>query len=78
MEIDDDVRVYETDELIVYWNAKICQHSGNCVKGAPEVFDVKKRPWINLNNASAEKIMAVIDTCPSGALSYKRKEKIND
>ncbi|MFL8887977.1 (4Fe-4S)-binding protein [Helcococcus kunzii] len=31
-----------------------------------------------MNNASAEKIMAVIDTCPSGALSYKRKEKIND
>ncbi|MFL8887976.1 (4Fe-4S)-binding protein [Helcococcus kunzii] len=41
--MDDDVRVYETDELIVYWNAKICQHSGNCVKGAPEVFDVKKK-----------------------------------
>ncbi|QUY65442.1 (4Fe-4S)-binding protein [Helcococcus kunzii] len=74
----NDVRVYETDELIVYWNAKICKHSGNCVKGASEVFDVKKRPWINLKNASAEKIMSVIDTCPLGVLFYKRKEKIND
>lgn len=71
--MSDAVKTYETDDLTVYWRPGICQHVGNCVRGNGNVFDVKRRPWIDLSQASTEEIMRVIDTCPSGALSYKRK-----
>jgi uncharacterized Fe-S cluster protein YjdI len=43
------------------------------VRGNGAVFDPKRRPWIDLSQASAEEVMRVIDTCPSGALSYEQK-----
>lgn len=64
---------YETERLIVLWKPDMCQHAGKCVQGAPEVFDVKRKPWIILENGKEEDIVKVIDKCPSGALSYKFK-----
>ena len=69
------IKTYETDEIIVYWNAELCQHAAECVKGLPEVFEVGRRPWIMPDRAPAEEIARVIDRCPSGALSYEFKEK---
>lgn len=68
-----DVKVYENDDIIIEWRQEKCQHAARCVKGLPEVFNLKARPWINVNGASPDAIADVIDTCPSGALSYKRK-----
>ncbi|WMT42943.1 (4Fe-4S)-binding protein [Paenibacillus sp. D2_2] len=71
-------KVYRGEEIEVYFDAEKCTHSGVCVKGMPEVFDLKKRPWVNTEGASADKIAAHIDTCPSGALTYKWKSKSSD
>lgn len=65
-------KVYRGKEIEVYFDSKKCIHSGVCVKGMPQVFDLNKRPWVNTEGASANEIAAHIDTCPSGALSYKR------
>jgi uncharacterized Fe-S cluster protein YjdI/CDGSH-type Zn-finger protein len=51
-----------------------CIHSERCVKGAPFVFDRERRPWVNVDGACAEELARVIDTCPSGALSYTRTD----
>lgn len=64
---------YETENLIIIWKPEICQHAGKCVHGAPEVFEVGRKPWIIPENASEERIKQVIDQCPSGALSYQIK-----
>ncbi|MEG0250255.1 MAG: (4Fe-4S)-binding protein [Peptostreptococcus sp.] len=64
---------YETDELIVFWKPSLCKHVGACVHGSPEVFNVKRTPWIDLDRASTDKAIAIIDKCPSGALTYIRK-----
>jgi CDGSH-type Zn-finger protein len=61
---------YTGDTLTVHFDASICAHVGNCLRGAPEVFDLKKRPWVSVDNGDAEKIIRVINSCPSGALSY--------
>jgi len=37
----------------------------------PDVFNPRKRPWVNLQAASTDEIKKTIDTCPSGALAYK-------
>lgn len=64
-------KVYRGKDIEVYFDAEKCTHSGVCVKGMPEVFDLKKRPWINTEGASTDAITAHIDRCPSGALCYK-------
>ncbi|SUP41686.1 (4Fe-4S)-binding protein [Veillonella criceti] len=66
-------KIYETDELRISWKPKLCQHAAECVKGAPAVFDVGRKPWIQPENGTTDLITKVIDKCPSGALSYTRK-----
>ena len=62
---------YSNGELTVVWKPDVCIHSGNCVKGLPEVFKPGERPWVKVDKASSEELRKTIDTCPSGALSYK-------
>ena len=64
------MRVYENTDLVVYWYPELCAHVSFCVRNLPNVFDTKKRPWVNINGASPEEIIKLIDTCPSGALRY--------
>lgn len=65
---------YEGKEITVYFDSEVCIHSGHCVRSLPTVFDVKRRPWIEADGAPVEDVMCVVDGCPSGALSYERRE----
>lgn len=67
---DETVKKYRDGELTVSWKAHLCIHSGECVKGAPGVFNPNARPWIQLAFSRNDEIMKAIDNCPSGALSY--------
>ena len=61
---------YANDEITVVWKPEFCQHSSRCWTQLPEVFDYKKKHWINPNAASTQKIIEQVNKCPSGALSY--------
>ena len=61
-------------EIVAYWEPKICNHTGNCFRGLPEVFQPQHRPWVLVDAASADKIAAVVMTCPTGALHFERFE----
>lgn len=65
---------YSNDEIIVIWQPALCQHSGICVKTLPNVYHPKEKPWIKIENATTKELIAQIEKCPSGALSYKRKK----
>jgi uncharacterized Fe-S cluster protein YjdI len=69
--INNRMKEYTNDEIVVCWVPEKCIHSRKCVLGLPGVFDRGKRPWINMLGATSEEIMRVIDRCPSGALSYR-------
>ena len=62
-------RKYSNGEVTVVWKAHLCRHSGICVNGLPEVFDVNAHPWINASGASTKEIVEQVKRCPSGALS---------
>lgn len=66
----DKRKNYEGARIVIHDNRGICSHSSFCVDGLPAVFDRDKRPWIDPNGASVEEIIAFIEKCPSGALSY--------
>jgi CDGSH-type Zn-finger protein len=61
---------YEGARIIIHDNRGICSHSSICVDELPGVFDTDKRPWIDANGAGVEEIIATVEKCPSGALSY--------
>ncbi len=69
-------KTYTNGEITVVWKPGECIHSAVCFKGLGEVFDPKARPWVNINGANSEHIVAQIDKCPSGALSYFRNNDI--
>lgn len=64
---------YSNGEITVVWQPKLCTHSGNCARGLPGVFQPKERPWIKVENATTEEIIAQVKKCPSGALSIKEE-----
>lgn len=63
-------RTYTNGEVTVHWNPGICQHTAICFRGLPQVFDPRKRPWIEITGSDTEAIIAQVKKCPSGALSY--------
>lgn len=64
---------YTNEEITVLWKPDLCVHSGKCVKGLPGVFKPNDKPWVQLEHAKTDALMATIKTCPSGALSYESK-----
>ena len=62
---------YSNEKITVEWDSEVCIHSAVCVNNLSSVFDLKKKPWVNVDGASVEDITALIDSCPSKALSYK-------
>jgi len=66
---------YTNGEVTVVWQPGTCIHSELCFTGLPQVFDPKKRPWVNIDGANTEQIIKQVDKCPSGALSYYMNDK---
>ena len=62
---------YTNGDITVIWQSGLCIHSGVCARSLEEVFRPKERPWIQMENASSEEIVATVRRCPSGALSIK-------
>lgn len=62
---------YTNGEMTIIWQPDICIHSGICVQTLPQVYKPKERPWIQIENATTDELIAQIKKCPSGALSYR-------
>jgi uncharacterized Fe-S cluster protein YjdI len=71
--MSDRLQTYESPELTVTFDPKVCTHSGRCVRGLAAVFDVKRKPWVKMDGATADAIAAQVAQCPSGALQVVRK-----
>jgi len=69
---------YANDELTVVWQPHLCIHAENCVKMLPKVYNPKIRPWIKAENATSDELKNQIDACPSGALSYKLANAVEE
>ncbi len=79
LKADDRIPTKDKDyygkEITVHFDLAACAHVGYCVNGMPEVFDVKKRPWINPDQGAVDKIIEIVRKCPAGALSYTLKDQ---
>lgn len=68
------VKKYSNGEVTVVWEPSKCIHAGNCVRGLPEVFNAKAKPWIKIDGADTQSIINQVKDCPSGALSILEVE----
>ena len=69
-------RAYETEQIRVHWDSSRCIHTGICLRKLPQVFDVRRRPWVDVNAADADAIADAVERCPTGALRHERLDGI--
>jgi CDGSH-type Zn-finger protein/uncharacterized Fe-S cluster protein YjdI len=71
----DGVEHVEGRALTLLYEARRCIHARFCVTGAPSVFLANvKGPWIHPDTIDAERLVAIAQECPSGAIRYRRKD----
>jgi uncharacterized Fe-S cluster protein YjdI len=64
-------RKYKNNEITVYWKPDACVHASYCYRELIEVFDPGRRPWVDMNGDSSERIIEVVNMCPTEALTWK-------
>ncbi len=69
--VPDQVDEYAGPTITIVDNRGVCSHAGFCTDNLPSVFRMNEEPWIDAAGATIEAIIAQIEQCPSGALSYK-------
>ncbi|WP_368186998.1 CDGSH iron-sulfur domain-containing protein [Aestuariibius sp. HNIBRBA575] len=65
-------KTYSGKDIEISFDMARCIHARACFLKLPQVFDPAKRPWVSPDAAHAEDIAAMVRTCPSGALGFKR------
>lgn len=61
---------FSNRDITVIWQEALCTHSGRCFRELPAVFDPPGDAFMDLEAAPSPVIMAQVDRCPSGALTY--------
>ncbi len=71
-------RMYENEDIVVFWNSDKCFHAKQCVNGSPTTFRPGQKPWICLETSDTKEVWQAISKCPSGALTciYKHDIKV--
>jgi CDGSH-type Zn-finger protein/uncharacterized Fe-S cluster protein YjdI len=73
------IETVEGQNLTLMFEAKRCIHARFCVTGAPSVFLANVQgPWIHPDTIDVERLAAIAQECPSGAIRYRRRDGRRD
>jgi CDGSH-type Zn-finger protein/uncharacterized Fe-S cluster protein YjdI len=71
----DGVDYIEGRAMTLIYEGRRCIHARFCVTGAPRVFLANvKGPWIHPDAIEVDRLVAIAQECPSGAIRYRRKD----
>ena len=65
---------FDGDKLDVLWDGRLCIHVGECTRAKGELFVSGRKPWGQPDLGDADYVADVCDRCPTGALTYQRKD----
>jgi uncharacterized Fe-S cluster protein YjdI len=65
------IQTYEAPGITVTFDPNVCEHTGICVRGLPQVFDIKRKRWVRPELGSPSEVAAQVARCPSGALQVR-------
>jgi CDGSH-type Zn-finger protein/uncharacterized Fe-S cluster protein YjdI len=66
---------YPGNDVDVRWDGRLCIHVGECGRSEGDLFVGGRNPWCDPNLAgSVEHVAEVCQRCPTGALTYIRKD----
>jgi len=65
---------YGGAKVDVQWDGRLCIHIGECGRAKNDLFVAGRQPWCEPDRVSADEVSEVVGRCPSGALSYRRKD----
>lgn len=68
--VPDRRDTYAGQQVTVYDNRGICQHSGFCTERLPGVFHAGSEPFVTPSGGRMDEIVRAVRDCPSGALSF--------
>ncbi len=68
--VPDRRDAYVGEQVTVFDNRGICQHSGYCTTRLPSVFHETSDPFVTPGGGRMDEIIRAARDCPSGALAY--------
>ncbi|MGE5137132.1 MAG: CDGSH iron-sulfur domain-containing protein, partial [Gemmatimonadota bacterium] len=68
--VPDRRDTYQGQQVTIFDNRGICQHSGYCTDRLPSVFRTGAEPFVAASGGPLGEIIHAVRDCPSGALGY--------
>ena len=70
----EDVKTWTGEKLDISWDKRLCIHVAECGRAEGELFVGGRDPWCNPDSTPTMPAIEVVKRCPTGALSYNRKD----
>ena len=65
---------YPGKALDVVYDATLCIHAAECGRSAGPMFEGGRDPWCKPDEVSVDEATEIVARCPTGALTYQRKD----
>ena len=74
--MSDSKQVYnfEGGAADVAWDGRLCIHLSECTRAKGDIFESGRNPWCQSDGADCDYVAEVVLRCPTGALTYRRKD----
>ncbi len=71
---DEKTFTYEGKDADVSWDGRLCIHIQECGRAKGELFVGGRKPWCQPDQVDVEEVVAVVERCPTGAITFSVKD----